>query len=168
MSDRRHNAIGAIALLCNEFPSWHDKCGPMGKSTAALDRPKGISHDHAFRTCRRRRQHRGDPSRRKPLSLLSEGCPDMNAFDVRPTLDAPDDDPYLWLEDVEGERALAWAAGQSAKTLKHFGGTQFERDRAALKAGLFPRRRRISPGRVAWLESDIRAWMETGPESRTA
>ncbi|TGQ27682.1 MULTISPECIES: AlpA family phage regulatory protein [unclassified Mesorhizobium] len=92
----------------------------------------------------------------------------MNAFDVRPTLDAPDDDPYLWLEDVEGERALAWAAGQSAKTLKHFGGTQFERDRAALKAGLFPRRRRISPGRVAWLESDIRAWMETGPESRTA
>ncbi|RWO40525.1 prolyl oligopeptidase family serine peptidase [Mesorhizobium sp.] len=58
----------------------------------------------------------------------------MNAFDVRPTLDAPDDDPYLWLEDVEGERALAWAAGQSAKTLKHFGGTQFERDRAALTA----------------------------------
>ncbi|WP_245467690.1 AlpA family phage regulatory protein [Mesorhizobium sp. M6A.T.Cr.TU.017.01.1.1] len=31
-----------------------------------------------------------------------------------------------------------------------------------------PRRRRISPGRVAWLESDIRAWMETRPESRTA
>ncbi|TIT14026.1 MAG: S9 family peptidase, partial [Mesorhizobium sp.] len=58
----------------------------------------------------------------------------MNAFDVRPTLDAPDDDPYLWLENVEGERALAWAAGQSAKTLKHFGGTQFERDRAALTA----------------------------------
>ncbi|RUW97705.1 S9 family peptidase, partial [Mesorhizobium sp. M8A.F.Ca.ET.023.01.1.1] len=58
----------------------------------------------------------------------------MNAFDVRPTLDAPDDDPYVWLEDVEGERALAWAAGQSARTLKHFGGTQFERDRAALTA----------------------------------
>ncbi|WP_365989895.1 AlpA family phage regulatory protein, partial [Mesorhizobium sp.] len=100
--------------------------------------------------------------------LLSEGCPDMNAFDVRPTLDAPDDDLYLWLEDVEGERALAWAAGQSAKTLKHFSGTQFERDRATLKAGLFPKRRRISPGRVAWLESDIRAWMETRSESRTA
>ncbi|WP_245463785.1 AlpA family phage regulatory protein [Mesorhizobium sp.] len=37
-----------------------------------------------------------------------------------------------------------------------------------MKAGLFPKRRRISPGRVAWLESDIRAWMETRPESRTA
>nr|WP_245462027.1 hypothetical protein [Mesorhizobium sp.] len=26
----------------------------------------------------------------------------------------------------------------------------------------------MSPGRVAWLESDIRAWMETRSESRTA
>ncbi|RWP94231.1 MAG: AlpA family phage regulatory protein [Mesorhizobium sp.] len=52
--------------------------------------------------------------------------------------------------------------------MKHFSGAQFERDRATLKAGLFPKRRRISPGRVAWLESDIRAWMETRSESRTA
>ncbi|WP_050596374.1 prolyl oligopeptidase family serine peptidase [Mesorhizobium sp. WSM1293] len=56
----------------------------------------------------------------------------MTEFDFRPTVNAPDDDPHLWLEDVEGERALAWTAGQSAKTLKHFGGRQFERDRAAL------------------------------------
>ncbi|UVK50091.1 prolyl oligopeptidase family serine peptidase (plasmid) [Mesorhizobium sp. AR02] len=56
----------------------------------------------------------------------------MTAFDVRPTLNAPDDDPYLWLEDVEGERALDWTASQSARTLKHCGGTRFERDRAAL------------------------------------
>ncbi|MBM2716007.1 hypothetical protein JQK88_33470 [Mesorhizobium caraganae] len=49
----------------------------------------------------------------------------MTTFDFRPTLNAPDDDPYLWLEDVEGERALAWAASQSARTLGHFGGTQF-------------------------------------------
>ncbi|MES0003072.1 prolyl oligopeptidase family serine peptidase [Mesorhizobium sp. M0051] len=58
----------------------------------------------------------------------------MTAFDFRPTLDAPDDDPYLWLEDVEGERALAWAASQSARTLGHFGVTQFDRDRDALTA----------------------------------
>ncbi|MER9158358.1 prolyl oligopeptidase family serine peptidase [Mesorhizobium sp. M0778] len=58
----------------------------------------------------------------------------MTEFDFRPTLNAPDDDPHLWLEDVEGEQALAWTASQSAKTLKHFGGTQFERDREALTA----------------------------------
>ncbi|MER9197159.1 prolyl oligopeptidase family serine peptidase [Mesorhizobium australicum] len=58
----------------------------------------------------------------------------MTAFDFRPTLNAPDDDPYLWLEDIEGERALDWTASQSARTLGHFGGTQFERDRAALTA----------------------------------
>ncbi|MER8798084.1 hypothetical protein NKH75_28500 [Mesorhizobium sp. M0984] len=51
----------------------------------------------------------------------------MNAFDFRPTLNAPDDDPYLWLENVEGERPLAWAASQSARTLGHFGVTQFGR-----------------------------------------
>lgn len=58
----------------------------------------------------------------------------MTAFDFRPTLNAPDDDPYLWLENVEGERALAWAASQSARTLGHFGVTQFDRDRDALTA----------------------------------
>ncbi|TJV91220.1 MAG: S9 family peptidase, partial [Mesorhizobium sp.] len=56
----------------------------------------------------------------------------MSEFDFRPTLNAPDDDPHLWLEDVEGEPALAWTASQSAKTLKLFAGKQFERDRAAL------------------------------------
>ncbi|MER9064877.1 hypothetical protein NKI16_33545 [Mesorhizobium sp. M0698] len=66
----------------------------------------------------------------------------MTTFDFRPTLNAPDDDPYLWLEDVEGERALDWAAGQSATTLVHFGGTQRERDRDALTA-IFDRPDRI-------------------------
>ncbi|MER8634054.1 prolyl oligopeptidase family serine peptidase [Mesorhizobium opportunistum] len=58
----------------------------------------------------------------------------MTAFDFRPTLNAPDDDPYLWLEDVEGERALDWAASQSARTLGYFGVTQFDRDRDTLTA----------------------------------
>ncbi len=29
---------------------------------------------------------------------------------------APDSDPFLWLEDVQGDRALAWARGQNALT----------------------------------------------------
>src|SRR5688500_16717301 len=28
----------------------------------------------------------------------------------------PEDDPYLWLEDVEGERALAWVRERNAET----------------------------------------------------
>ncbi|MER9019532.1 prolyl oligopeptidase family serine peptidase [Mesorhizobium sp. M0898] len=66
----------------------------------------------------------------------------MTAFDFRPTLNAPDDDPYLWLENVEGERALAWAASQSARTLGHFGVTRFDRDHDALTA-IFDRPDRI-------------------------
>jgi prolyl oligopeptidase len=37
-------------------------------------------------------------------------------IDRRPTLTAPDDDPYLWLEDIYGARAVAWAEAQSAAT----------------------------------------------------
>ena len=33
------------------------------------------------------------------------------------------------------------------------------------KRGEFPQRRQISPGRVAWLESEILAWMESRPVS---
>ncbi|WP_192385354.1 prolyl oligopeptidase family serine peptidase [Mesorhizobium silamurunense] len=66
----------------------------------------------------------------------------MTEFDFRPTLNAPDDDPYLWLEDIEGERALEWTASQSARTLGHFGGTQFDRDHDALTA-IFDRPDRI-------------------------
>src|SRR3954454_13382132 len=28
------------------------------------------------------------------------------------------DDPFLWLEEIEGEAALAWVAGQNARTLE--------------------------------------------------
>ena len=33
------------------------------------------------------------------------------------------------------------------------------------KAGRLPKRRQISPNRVAWLESEILAWMESRPVS---
>src|ERR1044072_5603243 len=31
--------------------------------------------------------------------------------------DAPADDPFTWLEEIRGERALAWARGESSRTL---------------------------------------------------
>ncbi|HEX3347849.1 MAG TPA: prolyl oligopeptidase family serine peptidase [Acetobacteraceae bacterium] len=54
--------------------------------------------------------------------------------DARPVVAAPDDDPYLWLEDVEGPRALAWVDAQSEATMARFGGPRFEQDAATLKA----------------------------------
>ncbi|MGY4304400.1 prolyl oligopeptidase [Bradyrhizobium sp. USDA 4369] len=56
------------------------------------------------------------------------------SIDDRPTLAAPDDDPYLWLEDIDGERALAFVAAQNQRTLAVFGGAGFERDRDMLAA----------------------------------
>lgn len=55
-------------------------------------------------------------------------------LDDRPTIAAPDDDPYLWLEEVEGERALAFVAQQNRRTLEQFGGAGFAADRDTLAA----------------------------------
>ncbi|MCK1675005.1 prolyl oligopeptidase family serine peptidase [Bradyrhizobium sp. 150] len=52
----------------------------------------------------------------------------------RPTPSAPDDDPYLWLEQIEGARALNFVERQNSRTLEVFGGPAAERDRAALTA----------------------------------
>ena len=54
--------------------------------------------------------------------------------DPRPTIEAPDDDPYLWLEEIDGERALAWVEAQNAATLARFGDRRFEADRDTLAA----------------------------------
>jgi prolyl oligopeptidase len=58
----------------------------------------------------------------------------MSTLDARPTLAAPDDDPYLWLEEIEGARALEWAAAQTAQTLARFGDARYAADRDTLKA----------------------------------
>jgi prolyl oligopeptidase len=55
-------------------------------------------------------------------------------IDDRPTIAAPDDDPYLWLEHIEGERALDFVNRQSRLTLDKFGSAAFERDRDMLAA----------------------------------
>jgi prolyl oligopeptidase len=54
--------------------------------------------------------------------------------DPRPTVEAPDDDPYLWLEDIDGERALAWVEAQNAATLARFGDAGYAADRDLLAA----------------------------------
>ncbi|WP_174241961.1 prolyl oligopeptidase family serine peptidase [Teichococcus oryzae] len=56
--------------------------------------------------------------------------------DPRPTPDAPDDDPYLWLEEVEGERALQWVEARNAATLGHLSDARVAADRDAVKAAL--------------------------------
>jgi len=51
--------------------------------------------------------------------------------------DAPlvlNDDPYQWLEDVQGAEALAWVKAHNARTLTALGGPDFERDREAFRA----------------------------------
>ena len=54
--------------------------------------------------------------------------------DDRPTVAAPDDDPHLWLEEVEGERAADFVEQQNRRTLETFGGAQFAADRDLLAA----------------------------------
>lgn len=59
-----------------------------------------------------------------------------SAPDARPTLAAPDDDPWLWLEEIEGARALDWVGAQNARTLAAFGGERITSDRDAVRAAL--------------------------------
>jgi prolyl oligopeptidase len=55
-------------------------------------------------------------------------------IDDRPTIAAPDDDPYLWLEEIEGEAATAFADRQSKATLEKFGTAGFAADWDTLAA----------------------------------
>ena len=48
-----------------------------------------------------------------------------------------DEDPYLWLEDVTGERALAWVRARNAETIEELtGGRRFERLRTEIRDAL--------------------------------
>jgi prolyl oligopeptidase len=62
----------------------------------------------------------------------------MTSLDPRPTLDAPDDDPYRWLEEIDGAAALDWVERQNAATLARFGDARFEADRETLR-GIYDR-----------------------------
>lgn len=54
--------------------------------------------------------------------------------DDRPTLSAPDDDPWLWLEEIGGTQALDFVERQNELTLQAFGGKAFVHDRDILAA----------------------------------
>jgi prolyl oligopeptidase len=58
----------------------------------------------------------------------------MATIDPRPTRDKPDDDPYLWLEEIDGERALAWVDAQNRATLARFDDRRCAADRDILAA----------------------------------
>jgi prolyl oligopeptidase len=58
----------------------------------------------------------------------------MATIDPRPTRDQPDDDPYLWLEEIDGERALAWVEAQNRATLARFDDRRCAADRDILAA----------------------------------
>ena len=55
----------------------------------------------------------------------------MNA---KPDLEAPDDDPFLWLEQIDGKQALAWIDEQNEITLGRFGDAVFTKDWDTLTA----------------------------------
>jgi prolyl oligopeptidase len=57
-----------------------------------------------------------------------------SSIDSRPTRIAPDDDPWQFLEEVDGGRALAWVEAQNATTLGRLADSRFETDRDAVKA----------------------------------
>lgn len=60
------------------------------------------------------------------LALLLAACsaPDPRAPGASPTsstrADAAMDDPFIWLEDIHGERALAWVEQENARTATEF------------------------------------------------
>src|SRR5258708_3192179 len=60
------------------------------------------------------------------------------SVDDRPTIEAPDDDPYLWLQEVEGQRAPDFVGQQNPRTVEAFGSAQFADDRDTL-AGIYDR-----------------------------
>jgi prolyl oligopeptidase len=53
--------------------------------------------------------------------------------DPRPTLEHPDDDPWLWLEAVDSPQALEWVDRQTAATVARFGDAGFAADRDVLR-----------------------------------
>ena len=53
--------------------------------------------------------------------------------DLRPTIETPDDDPYLWLEDVHGADATAWVDEQTAHTRERLADGRYEADRDTLR-----------------------------------
>ena len=100
--------------------------------------------------------------------------------DPRPTLERPDDDPYLWLEAIDGTRAVAWADAQGAATLARFGGPRMEADTDLLAAildrpdnipvvtrrgdGLFNFWRDATNPRGLWRRTTLASYLSDAPD----
>src|SRR5262245_29527554 len=78
-----------------------------------------------------------------PSPGLAQEAKGAVPIDARPTLAAPDDDPYLWLEEIDGARALDWVEARNHATLARFGHARFASDRDLLTA-IFDRPDRIA------------------------
>src|SRR5271166_5914392 len=126
---RRLPALGRV---------WHQHFWGIGNINVALN---------VLAAGRRRRiapqEHRGlarpQTAQQKRSAGIAIATPldyimSMLTPDPRPTLEAPDDDPYLWLEEIDGERALAWVEARNTATLARFGDARFAADRELLTA----------------------------------
>jgi prolyl oligopeptidase len=51
----------------------------------------------------------------------------------RPNIANPDEDPFLWLEEVESGRAIAWVDAQTRRTMERLGDARFSADREVLR-----------------------------------
>lgn len=60
----------------------------------------------------------------------------MTSSSHLPNLVSPDEDPRLWLEAIDGDRALAWVAAENARTRAILGGEALQKDQEALLAAL--------------------------------
>ena len=58
----------------------------------------------------------------------------MASPDPRPTITRPDDDPWIWLENIDGPKAHSFVEKQNKRTMATFGNAAFEQDRNILAA----------------------------------
>src|SRR5258708_12015006 len=105
--------------------------GTMKAAVRSINRCKRA---HAMRTMQIGKNRRSRVNQKPAIHAISRragtsarGVRTM-LIDDRPTIASPDDDPYLWLEQIEGERALAFVAHQSKLTLERFGDAGFAND----------------------------------------
>ena len=59
-----------------------------------------------------------------------------------PNLESPDDDPRVWLEEIEGDRALSWVEMENARSMEALNQEVLSKDTQALKKAL------DNPGRI--------------------
>ncbi|GLQ44966.1 prolyl oligopeptidase [Dyella lipolytica] len=57
------------------------------------------------------------------LTVIMGGMTYAHDNNLTPATAAPSDDPYLWLEDIHGDRAMDWVKAQNAVTQQQFAGS---------------------------------------------